>query len=230
MRNLIIVFGVLASGLIGCSQQREGRLETPQVAGVNQTSSAPATSPAPPANATATNKLFLDVHELGPGKVTAAAVAGAHQKDLAVQAKYGVDLKAYWLDEKAGKIFCLAEAPSAEALNHVHRDAHGLLASQIMEVLADNDQWQPAPGMKLFLDVHHFGKGKVNAQAVAGAHQKDLAAQAKHAVKYLNYWFDAESGTVMCLTEAPSAEASLAVHQEAHGLMPDTIEEVTEGR
>ena len=31
------------------------------------------------------NNLYLDIHELGEGKVTAADVAGAHQKDLAVQ-------------------------------------------------------------------------------------------------------------------------------------------------
>lgn len=84
--------------------------------------------------------------------------------------------------------------------------------------------------MKLFLDVHHLGAGKVTAEAVASAHQKDLAAQAKHNVKYLNYWLDAESGTVMCLAEAPSAEAAMQVHREAHGLIPDSIEEVFEGR
>ena len=58
-------------------------------------------------------KLFLDVHDVGPGKVTAKDVAGAHQKDLATEKKYGVHLKAYWVDEKAGTIYCLAEAPSA---------------------------------------------------------------------------------------------------------------------
>jgi hypothetical protein len=35
-------------------------------------------------------RLFLDVHNLEPGKVTFDAVAGAHQKDLATQDKYGV--------------------------------------------------------------------------------------------------------------------------------------------
>ena len=65
---------------------------------------------------------------------------------------------------------------------------------------------------------------------MAAAHAKDLAAQGKHGVKYLNYWFDAETGTVRCLVEAPSTHAALAVHKEAHGLMPEAITEVTEGR
>jgi len=45
----------------------------------------------------------------------AEAVAGAHQRDLEVQAKYGVTMQRYWFDERAGKIFCLSEAPSKEA-------------------------------------------------------------------------------------------------------------------
>jgi hypothetical protein len=182
------------------------------------------------AEAATTKRLFLDVHELGKGKVTAKDVAGAHQKDLATEGKYGVHYKAYWVDEKEGKVYCLAEAPSAQALDTVHRKAHGLVAKTIMEVTSDNMSWTPTPGMKLYMDVHRLGPGKVTAKDVAGAHKKDLAVEDKHQVKYLNYWFDAESGTVMCLSEAPSEEAALAVHKEAHGLMPDSIEEVSEGR
>jgi len=175
-------------------------------------------------------KLFLDVHEIGKGKVQAKDVAGLHRRDLATQAKHGVEFKAYWVDEKEGKVYCLAEAPSAEAANQVHKEAHGVLANKIMEVGADNTTWTPRAGMKLYLDVHHFPAGKVTAADVAEAHRKDLATEASRGVHFLNYWFDASSGTVMCLAEAPSAEAAVAVHREAHGLLPASIEEVTEGR
>lgn len=156
-------------------------------------------------------RLFLDVHEVGPGKVTAKDVAGAHQKDLATEKKFGVHFKAYWVNAKAGTIYCLAEAPSAETLNAVHKEAHGMLATKIAEVTADSPGWTPAHGRKLY-------------------HQKDLAVGVRHGVKYLNYWLDEQSGTVRCLVEAPSAEAAIAVHREAHGLVPDSIEEVSEGR
>ena len=181
-------------------------------------------SAAPPA----AKKLYLDVHELG--KVTAKDVADAHQKDLATEGKYNVSLKAYWVDEKEGKVYCLAEAPSADALRNTHKEAHGLLPKTIMEVTGDNMSWVPMPGKKLFLDVHHVGAGKVTADAVADAHRKDLATQAKYDVKYLDYWVDVASGTIMCLVEAPDAAAANAVHQKAHGLVADTIEQVTEGR
>jgi hypothetical protein len=181
-------------------------------------------SAAPPA----AKKLYLDVHELG--KVAAKDVAEAHKKDLATEGKYGVDFKAYWVDEKEGKVYCLAEAPSADAMRTVHKEAHGLVPKAIMEVTGDNTSWTPAPGKKLFMDVHHLGAGKVTPEAVAEAHKKDLAAQGKHDVKYLDYWLDQSTGTVMCLSEAPSAEAAVEVHKEAHGLVPDSIAEVSEGR
>ncbi len=82
--------------------------------------------------------------------------------------------------------------------------------------------------MPLFMDVHHGVEG-LTADAVAGAHKKDLDEQAKHGVKYLKYWFNEDTGTVFCLSEAPDREAALTVHREAHGLMPDEIIEVQEG-
>ena len=77
--------------------------------------------------------LFMDVHHLDGG-VSAQDVAEAHQKDVETQAKYGVDYKNYWVDEKAGKIFCLVEAPNSDAAHTVHREAHGLVADEIYEV------------------------------------------------------------------------------------------------
>jgi len=77
--------------------------------------------------------LFMDVHEKVEG-LTAEAVAGAHARDLEVQAQYGVNYIKYWFDEGSGRVFCLVDAPDAEAANRVHREAHGLVADQITPV------------------------------------------------------------------------------------------------
>jgi hypothetical protein len=77
--------------------------------------------------------LFMDVHSI-EGGVSAKDVADAHQKDVQTQEKYGVDYRSYWVDEKAGKIFCLVEAPDANTAMTVHREAHGLVADEIYEV------------------------------------------------------------------------------------------------
>jgi hypothetical protein len=75
----------------------------------------------------------MDVHHKVEG-LTGDAVAGAHQRDLEVQSKHGVNYLKYWFDEGSGKVFCLVEAPSAEAAAAVHREAHGLLADEITPI------------------------------------------------------------------------------------------------
>ncbi len=82
--------------------------------------------------------------------------------------------------------------------------------------------------MPLFLDEHEKVDG-LTAEAVTGAHKRDLAVQEKYDVKYLRYWFNEEAGRVYCLVEAPNAAAAEAVHREAHGLLADKIVEVSEG-
>ncbi|MBV9952481.1 MAG: DUF4242 domain-containing protein [Acidimicrobiia bacterium] len=82
--------------------------------------------------------------------------------------------------------------------------------------------------MPLFMDVHEHVDG-LTADAVAGAHQRDLEVQEGHGVRYLRYWFDEGSGKVFCLVDAPDAAAAAAVHQEAHGLLADSITPVQEG-
>ena len=77
--------------------------------------------------------LYMDVHTL-EGGVAASDVAEAHMADLATQGAHGVNYLKYWVDEEAGKIFCLVDAPNAEAANTVHREAHGLVADEIYPV------------------------------------------------------------------------------------------------
>jgi hypothetical protein len=82
--------------------------------------------------------------------------------------------------------------------------------------------------MPLYLDVHHKIDG-LTGDAVADAHQKDLQVQRRYDVNYMRYWYDEGTGKVFCLVQAPSKEAAMAVHREAHGLVADEIIEVREG-
>ena len=77
--------------------------------------------------------LYMDVHDLGEG-VTLDAVAQAHQADLQMQGKHDVRYLRYWVSEPHGKVFCLVEAPTAAAASTVHREAHGLVADEVLEV------------------------------------------------------------------------------------------------
>ena len=77
--------------------------------------------------------LYMDMHKNVQG-LTAEGVEEAHKKDLAVQDKYGVTYLKYWYNEAVGVVFCLCEAPSKEAAEAVHREAHGGVADEIVEV------------------------------------------------------------------------------------------------
>ncbi|HET6620103.1 MAG TPA: nickel-binding protein [Dongiaceae bacterium] len=76
--------------------------------------------------------IFMDRHDVW--ETTAADVAEAHRKDLEVQDRYGVKFLTYWFDQSRGTIFCLVDAPDKEAAQAVHREAHGHVAGEVMEV------------------------------------------------------------------------------------------------
>ena len=75
----------------------------------------------------------MDIHEI-PGGVSAEDVAKAHAEDVKIEHKYDVHYHKYWVNEKAGKIFCLCHAPNAEAAIQVHRQAHGMVADKVIEI------------------------------------------------------------------------------------------------
>jgi len=75
---------------------------------------------------------YMDRHEFSG--VTAAGVAANHLRDLEIQGQFGVRFLTYWFDQDRQTAFCLAEAPTADALEAVHHVSHGVTAFQIMEV------------------------------------------------------------------------------------------------
>jgi hypothetical protein len=77
--------------------------------------------------------LFMDVHTMG-GPVGLSDVEQAHAADLRTQERYGVSYLRYWVDQEQGKIFCLVDAPDADAAASVHQEAHGLVADAIFAV------------------------------------------------------------------------------------------------
>jgi AraC-like DNA-binding protein len=62
------------------------------------------------------------------------AVKEAHIADKSIQEKYGVKYIQFWVNQEAGTIFCLIEAPDEESCEQVHQEAHGNIACQIVQV------------------------------------------------------------------------------------------------
>jgi class 3 adenylate cyclase len=61
-------------------------------------------------------------------------VAAAHQEDVKTQEAYGVKYLRWWFNRDLGSIYCLVDAPSADAAIEVHRKAHGLLPDEIIQL------------------------------------------------------------------------------------------------
>jgi hypothetical protein len=175
-----------------------------------------------------TKHLFIDVHQLEPGKVKYEDVANAHAKDLAVEKKYGVDFIKYWVDEDKGLVYCLSSSRDTQSIIKTHAEAHGLLPNHIYEV-TDGTAADLTNQENFFLDVHYLGAGKVTAKDVAAAHQKDLAVENKYGVNFINYWVNKKEGVVMCLSQAKDSTSVINTHKEAHGLIPAYVLEVKPG-
>ena len=75
---------------------------------------------------------FMDVHTSMAG-VTAEQLQAAHQADLDIQGEEGVDFQKAWADPETGHVFCLSEAPNAEAVRRIHERA-GHPADQVHEI------------------------------------------------------------------------------------------------
>lgn len=173
--------------------------------------------------------LYIDVHRLTPGKVNFEDVAAAHAKDLAVEEKYGVHFINYWVNEEEGLVYCLSSSSDTNAIIKTHSEAHGLLPSNIFKV-TDGTAAALTGKKNLYLDIHQLGEGNVTADAVAGAHKKDLATQSKYGVNFINYWVDEKAGVVLCLSEAANPDAVIKTHKEAHGLIPVKVLKVKQGK
>ncbi|MDN0194229.1 SCO4226 family nickel-binding protein [Streptomyces sp. S.PNR 29] len=65
---------------------------------------------------------FMDVHHGFQG-ITEEQLEQAHKADLAVEADEGVHFERAWADPDSGIVYCLSEAPSADAVQRVHERA-----------------------------------------------------------------------------------------------------------
>jgi len=77
--------------------------------------------------------LFIDFHQLD-FTPTIEEVKQGHEADLAVKDKHGVKFLQFWYNEQATTIFCLMEAPTAEAIERCHWEGAGDTPCNIQEV------------------------------------------------------------------------------------------------
>jgi class 3 adenylate cyclase len=77
--------------------------------------------------------IFMDLHD-DLGDVTEEDIMAAHQRDLQLQDKHGVQFLTYWFNSPDGHAFCLVSAPTKEAAIACHKESHGLVPHKMIEV------------------------------------------------------------------------------------------------
>ncbi len=75
---------------------------------------------------------FMDVHR-GMKGITPEGLKEAHDADLAIQDDERVNFKHAWADPESGMVWCLSEAPNAEAVKRIH-ERTGHPADEVHEV------------------------------------------------------------------------------------------------
>jgi len=75
----------------------------------------------------------MDRHEVSEN-TTAETLAEIHQEDLKIERQYGCRGFTYWYDDERKHVFCLIEAPNKKAIVDMHKQAHGDVPNQIIEV------------------------------------------------------------------------------------------------
>ncbi|GJM30855.1 MAG: hypothetical protein DHS20C17_34900 [Cyclobacteriaceae bacterium] len=134
--------------------------------------------------------LFMDVHK--GTEFTLEEVKKAHLADLQVQQKHGVRYIQYWVNDAAGMVFCLMEAPNKEACASVHQEAHGGVACNIIQVekgdyellmgatTVDEDDITHKDGVidpayRVFISVSLVGPGKytIEPEFIAGKYLRE---------------------------------------------------------
>ncbi|MGI9530206.1 nickel-binding protein [Lutimonas sp.] len=82
--------------------------------------------------------------------------------------------------------------------------------------------------MPIYMDRHDLDDN-IDAEHVARIHQADLKFEDEFGCKGLTYWYDGQKKTAFCLIKAPNKEALSAMHDKAHGGIPNSIIEVNPG-
>ena len=140
--------------------------------------------------------LYMDFHKLDSSDISKEEMQKLHDEDLAIQERFGVYELKYWVNLNAKNLFCLAQAPSKEAFNEVHKQSHGRTACNIIEVSEDEFNLFFGPG-KSVNDIAHTESGEIDTgiRTILLLSHYDLSGQGDHYIKEVNRLIEYYKGT-----------------------------------
>jgi class 3 adenylate cyclase/DNA-binding CsgD family transcriptional regulator len=185
-------------------------------------------------------RLFMCRHTSSRPDRALADVAASHDLDLAFQKKHGVRWLSYFLDRTGGRSFCLAAAPSREAIEVCHLEAHGqMVPYRIIEVEWSTvqaflgDIAEPGPGQTwestpfrtiLFALVANTASLAVAWGDTAAAKQLQLVQEIIRSAVQLSHGMQVRTdvdSVLLCFTSASRAvDCAIGISRELKALFP----------
>jgi len=176
----------------------------------------------------------MDFHKLDSSVISKEELTKFHDEDLAIQEKFGVFELKYWANLEAKNLFCLAQAPSKEAFNEVHKQSHGRTACNIIEVSEDEFNLYFGTG-KSVNDLAHTESGEIDTgfRTILLLSLDDLCGQNDHYLKEVNRLIEHNNGTRVIypdddiMTSFIFASNAILCAKAIYNLLisiPDTIE------
>jgi AraC-like DNA-binding protein len=143
--------------------------------------------------------LYMDIHTVDSDSFSVEDVVKAHMQDLAVEKKFGVTQRKYWVNEKNKTIFCLMEGPNKDSCNAVHKESHGLTACNIIEVSDDEYHLFLGIGEKNEVDLAHKLSGEIDEgyRTILLLNHFDFTGRYDHLIKKELALIEENKGTVI---------------------------------
>ncbi len=153
--------------------------------------------------------LYMDIHKVDSDDFTVEDVIKDHMKDLAVQEKYGVIQRKYWVNETDKMVFCLMEGPDKEACRALHEEAHGGTACNIIEVSDDEYNIFMARGSTHKNDLAYRIEGDLDTgyRTIMLVNTSDFSGKYQHYIKEVNRLIEKYHGEI---TRRPQDDETMA--------------------
>lgn len=126
--------------------------------------------------------LYMDIHTVDSDDFTVEDVIQAHLRDLAVQERFGVIQRKYWVNEADKMVFCLMEGPNKEACHKTHEESHGMTACNIIEVSDDEYNIFMARGSTQKDDLAYMADGNLDTgfRTIMQVNTSDFSGKYQH--------------------------------------------------
>lgn len=161
--------------------------------------------------------LYMDIHKVDSDDFSVEDVIKAHMRDLAIQERFGVIQRKYWVNEEDKMVFCLMEGPNKEACHKTHEESHGMTACNIIEVSDDEYNIFMARGSTQKNDLAYTLDGDLDTgfRTIMLVNTSDFSGKYQHYINETKRLIENFHGKIVLQPHADETMASFLLASDA---------------